>query len=106
MNAKPHIRVVVLRIRQTQGLDITIASLLESSQRQLESAGKTLLILGLRPDAMQLFEKTGIAIPYRTGRISFRLNPAGLPPWRPPSAAPSPWQGSIAAVRTVLLPPT
>ena len=71
MNAEPHIRVVVLRIRQTQGLDITIASLLESSQRQLESAGKTLLILGLRPDAMQLFEKTGIAT---------RIGPANLFP--------------------------
>ncbi len=71
VNAEPHIRVVILRIRQTQGLDITIASLLESSQRQLESAGKTLLILGLRPEAMQLFETTGIA-----GRIG----PANLFP--------------------------
>lgn len=71
INAEPHIRVVILRIRQTQGLDITIASLLESSQRQLESAGKTLLILGLRSDAMQLFEKTGIAA---------RVGPANLFP--------------------------
>ncbi len=71
MNAEPHIRVVILRIRQTQGLDITIASLLESSQRQLESAGKTFLILGLRSEAMQLFEKTGIAT---------RIGPANLFP--------------------------
>ena len=71
INVEPHIRVVILRIRQTQGLDITIASLLESSQRQLESSGKTLLVLGLRPDAMQLFEKTGIAT---------RIGPANLFP--------------------------
>ncbi len=71
MNAEPHVRVIILRIRQTQGLDITIASLLESSQRQLKSAGKTLLVLGLRPDAMQLFEKTGIAE---------RIEPANLFP--------------------------
>ena len=71
MNAAPQVRVVILRIRQTQGLDITIAGLLESGQRQLESAGKTLLILGLRPEAMQLFEKTGIAT---------RIGPANLFP--------------------------
>ena len=69
MNAEPHVRVIILRVRQTQGLDITIASLLESSQRQLESAGKTLLVLGLRSEAMQLFEKTGVAT---------RIGPANL----------------------------
>ncbi len=71
LNAEPQVRVIILRVRQTQGLDITIASLLESSQRQLESAGKTLLILGMRPATMQLFEKTGIAT---------RIGPANLFP--------------------------
>ncbi len=89
MNAAPHIRVVILRIRQTQGLDITIASLLESSQCQLESAGKTLLILGLRPDAMQLFEKTGIVT---------RIGPANLFP------AQSGWFTALeAALRRALI---
>ena len=60
LSTQPQVRVLILRVRQTQGLDITIASLLESSQRQLERAGRTLLILGMRPDTIQLFEKTGI----------------------------------------------
>ena len=71
MSTEPHVRVIILRVRQTQGLDITIASLLESGQRQLERAGKTLLILGLRPDAIQLFEKTGLAT---------RIGPANIFP--------------------------
>lgn len=61
LNTAPDVHVVILRMRQTQGLDITIASLLEASQAQLAQNGKTLLVLGLRADAMQLFEKTGIA---------------------------------------------
>ena len=60
VSVDPDVRVVILRVRQTQGLDITIASLLESSQRQLQRAGKTLMVLGMRPDAIQLFETTGI----------------------------------------------
>ena len=61
LSTAPGVRVVILRMRQTQGLDITIARLLEASQAQLAQHGKTLLLLGLRSDAMQLFEKTDIA---------------------------------------------
>jgi len=61
LSTAPGVRVVILRMRQTQGLDITIARLLEASQAQLAQNGKTLLLLGLRSDAMQLFEKTDIA---------------------------------------------
>ena len=61
LSTAPDVRVVILRMRQTQGLDITIASLLGTSQAQLAQNGKTLLVLGLRSDAIQLFEKTGIA---------------------------------------------
>jgi SulP family sulfate permease len=61
LSTAPDVCVVILRMRQTQGLDITIASLLGASQAQLAQNNKTLLVLGLRSDAIQLFEKTGIA---------------------------------------------
>lgn len=55
------LRVLILRMRQAQALDVTTASVLESTGSTLKKEGKTLLLLGLRPAAMQLLEQTGIA---------------------------------------------
>jgi len=60
------LRVLILRMRQAQDLDVTTASVFESTAKQLASSGKTLLLLGLRPSASALLEQTGIA--QRLGR--------------------------------------
>lgn len=57
----PKLRVLILRMRQAQALDVTTASVLESTGSTLKKEGKTLLLLGMRPAAMQLLEQTGIA---------------------------------------------
>src|SRR5262249_23324976 len=62
----PDLRVLILRLRQAQDLDVTTASVFESTAKQLASNGKTLLLLGLRPSASALLEQTGIA--QRLGR--------------------------------------
>lgn len=57
----PKLRVLILRMRQAQALDVTTASVLESTGSTLKKEGKTLLLLGMRPAALQLLEQTGIA---------------------------------------------
>lgn len=56
----PDLRVLILRMRQAQDLDVTTVGVLESTAKQLASTGKTLLLLGLRPSASTLLEQTGI----------------------------------------------
>ena len=58
---KPEVRVLILRMRQASDLDVTTASVLESTGSKLGQEGKTLLLLGIRHSAMRLLEQTGIA---------------------------------------------
>jgi SulP family sulfate permease len=57
----PDLRVLILRLRQAQDLDVTTASTLAAVARQLASEEKTLILLGLRRPALTLLEHTGIA---------------------------------------------
>jgi SulP family sulfate permease len=57
----PDLRVLILRLRQAQDVDVTIASILESTAKRLKSEGKTLILLGLRPPTSALLEQTKIA---------------------------------------------
>lgn len=56
----PHVRVLILRMRQAEDLDVTTASVLEAASHQLAERGKTLLLLGVRSPALELLEKTGV----------------------------------------------
>lgn len=56
----PSVRVLILRMRQADDLDVTTASVLEAASRQLAGRGKTLLLLGVRSSAFELLEKTGV----------------------------------------------
>lgn len=55
------IRVLLLRVRQAQDFDVTTASVLEAIAQKLATEGRTLLLLGLRPQVLALLEQTGIA---------------------------------------------
>lgn len=59
--ANREVRVLILRVRQAQDVDITTASILEATARQLAKEERTLLLLGLRAPMMTLLEKTGVA---------------------------------------------
>ncbi|MGE0679306.1 MAG: SulP family inorganic anion transporter [Candidatus Binatia bacterium] len=55
------LRVLILRLRQADAVDVTTASVLEATAAKLAREGKTLLLLGVRPATMQLLERTGVA---------------------------------------------
>lgn len=57
----PHLRVLILRLRQAQDVDVTTASILEAAAKRLRREGKTLILLGLRPPMSALLEQTKIA---------------------------------------------
>lgn len=54
------VRVLILRLRQAQDIDVTIASILEATAQKLASQSRTLILLGLRRPALALFEQTGV----------------------------------------------
>ena len=55
------LRVLILRLRQADAVDVTTASVLEATGAKLAREGKTLLLLGLRSTTLQLLERTGVA---------------------------------------------
>jgi sulfate permease, SulP family len=57
----PDLRVLILRLRQAQDLDVTTASTLAAIAQQLASEEKTLILLGLRRPALTLLAHTGVA---------------------------------------------
>jgi SulP family sulfate permease len=57
----PDLRVLILRLRQAQDIDVTTASVLETTTKRLRGEGKTLILLGLRPPISALLERTSIA---------------------------------------------
>jgi SulP family sulfate permease len=56
----PQIRVLILRLRQAQDIDVTTASIFETTAKQLSTQGKTLILLGLRSPTLALLEQTRI----------------------------------------------
>lgn len=57
----PNMRVLILRLRQAQDVDVTTASIFETTANRLRSEKKTLVLLGLRPPISALLEQTKIA---------------------------------------------
>lgn len=57
----PDVKVLILRVKRTQGLDYTTASVLEQAHRRMREEGRHLLLVGMRQKAMDLIEETGIA---------------------------------------------
>lgn len=56
----PRIRILILRLRQAQDFDVTTASILEATAKQLRTQGKTLILLGIRSPTTALLEQTRI----------------------------------------------
>lgn len=71
----PRVRVLILRLRQAQGADVTTASVLESAALKFAQQGRTFILLGLRHPTLSLLEQTGIAA--RIGRENIFLAQVG-----------------------------
>ncbi len=55
-----NIRVLILRLRQAQNIDITTANIIETTAEKLTRQGRTLTLLGLRRSTLTLFDQTGL----------------------------------------------
>lgn len=58
--ADPEVRVLVLRLKRCQGLDITTAEVLRATAEQLRAGGRHLLLVGMRPKVMERMEALGL----------------------------------------------
>ncbi len=58
---RPEMRVLLLRLKRTQGLDITVATVLQDVAKRLRQQGRTLVLAGLRKDALGLLEQVGFS---------------------------------------------
>jgi SulP family sulfate permease len=58
---RPEMRVLLLRLKRTQGLDITVATVLQDVAKRLRQEGRTLVLAGLRKDALRLLEQVGFS---------------------------------------------
>lgn len=54
-----HVRVVVVRLKRTQGFDVTIANAFEATAQTLAAQGRHLILVGMRPEQMAALERTG-----------------------------------------------
>jgi len=55
------LRVLLLRLKRTQGMDLSAAHVLEDAASRLRARGGRLLLVGLLPDPLALLERTGVA---------------------------------------------
>lgn len=57
---KPALKIVLLKMRNAYHLDATSALALEELIRYMQDKGRTLLITEIRPDALRIFENSGL----------------------------------------------
>ncbi len=59
--ARGDVRALVVRLKRTQGLDLTSAQVVQAVAERLHKQGKHLVLVGLRPRCMAVLEQTGAA---------------------------------------------
>lgn len=57
----PAVQVLIVRLKRTRGLDYTTATVFGAAHARLAAEGRHLFLVGLRPDAMRLLERVGVA---------------------------------------------
>jgi SulP family sulfate permease len=57
----PQVKVLVVRLKRAHGIDYTTSSVLKHAHGVLEAQGRTLMLVGLQPDAVRHLERTGVA---------------------------------------------
>ncbi len=59
--AAPGIEVLVVRLKRTQGLDLTTATVFSAVAKKLHDEGRHLILVGMRPACMATLVRTGVA---------------------------------------------
>jgi SulP family sulfate permease len=57
----PSVKVLVVRLKRAHGIDYTTSSVLQHAHGVMEAQGRTLMLVGLQPDALRHLERTGVA---------------------------------------------
>lgn len=65
----PEVRVLVVRLKRARGLDYTTAGVLLSTRDRLAAEGRHLLLAGMKPETMALFEDVGITEAFGAGAL-------------------------------------
>lgn len=58
--SRPEVKVVVVRLKRTQGADVTTALTFKALAERYRHAGKQLILAGVRPRTLALLEATGV----------------------------------------------
>lgn len=74
---EPELRVLLLRLKRTRGLDATTAAVLAETAERARAHGQTLLLAGLRPAALGVLQRTGASARVGEDNI-FPTEPAWL----------------------------
>lgn len=56
---QPDVQVLLVRLKRTQGMDVTVSHTLAAASKRLAEEGRHLILAGVRSDAMDLLERTG-----------------------------------------------
>ncbi len=56
----PSVKTLIVRLKRTQGLDLTTAHVLANVAHKLASEGRQLMLVGMRPETMRALHKTGV----------------------------------------------
>ncbi len=54
-------RVLLLRLKRTDAIDVTTASILEEAGRRLREQGRRMVLVGMQPPVMKILRRTGVA---------------------------------------------
>jgi len=57
--ADPEVHVLILRLKRTQGLDLTTAEVLVAASARLQASGRHLFLVGMRPATMASLHRSG-----------------------------------------------
>jgi len=56
----PEVAVLVIRLRRSQGMDVTVARVFREVARQMKERGKHMLLAGVSADTLSVFERTSV----------------------------------------------
>jgi len=67
--ADREMKVLVLRLKRARGLDYTTAAVLMETRQRMVRSGRHLLLVGMTPETMQLFEEVGLMQAFGTREL-------------------------------------
>ena len=58
--ADPSVKVLIVRLKRTQGMDASVAAVFAEKAAQMAESGRHLILVGIRPSTMKVLRSTGL----------------------------------------------